>query len=491
MRIRGAVGGLSIRARLTLWYATSMLAVFLAFAAALRTTVRSTLNEGFSSSLANSASTVSGFFRLEFAEYHDVRTTLEHVANEVVFPDRVIEFVQPDGRVAFRAVPLQRARRLHPVLSVATFLPGPVRSTTAVLAADVAPGWTVRVYAAAAPLERSLRRIDGWLLAGIPLGVLLTAAAGWRLAGRTLRPIGMMAAAAESMTYTRKAGGEGAAFGAEQRLPIDNAGDEIGRLGIRFNALLDQIDGVVAQQRHFLADAAHELRTPVARMLGSVELALMDPDDRTGQHAALVRVHQELGRTARFVDQLLQLARADSAGVIHCRPGYIDDVVADAVHAWHSMAEQRGVRLVLSTLEEAPALLDSIFVERLVGILLDNALRYTPPEGVVDVQVSWANGARVAVTDTGIGIGDDDRTRVFERFYRGVGARAMAPDGSGLGLPIARWIAEAHGATLALTPRADGGTIATVTFPVASATPPEASRPDTDGAVAPRYPSGA
>lgn len=488
MKIDGALYERSIRARLTLWYAASMLAVFLAFAAALRTTVQSTLNAGFASSLATSASTVSGFFRLELDEYHDVHATLAHVSRELVFPDRVIEFVQPDGRVAFRAVPLRGARLLDPAVSVAALLPGAVRSTTAVLAADVAPGWTIRVYGAAAPLERLLHRIDAWLVTGIALGVLFAAGAGWRLAGRALQPIGVMAAATERMTLIRRAGRGSAVVEVEHRLPIDNAEDEIGRLGISFNALLDQIDGVVAQQRHFLADAAHELRTPLARMLGSVELALLEPDDHTLHHPALVRVHEDLARTARFVDQLLQLARADSAGAIHRRPGYVDDVVADAVPGWHAVAEQRGVRLVLTTLEEAPALLDPVFVERLVGILIDNALRYTPAPGVVDVAVSWVDGARISVSDTGIGIGEDERTRVFERFYRGSGARALAPDGSGLGLPIARWIAEAHGATLTLTSRAGGGTVATVLFPVASATPPSTPRSDSEGVVSPLRP---
>lgn len=462
---------LSIRARLTLWYAASVLAALLVFAAMLRSTVRATLTEEFSASLEASAGAVRGFFRLEYAEYRDVETTLRHIAEEVVFPGRVIEFVSPAGRPAHRTLPAPVISGAGAEARAATALAAPIRTTTSPLAPDLAPGWSLRVRASAATLERSLRIIDRWLRLGIPLGVLLAAAAGWWLAGRTLRPVGEMAAAADQMMAVRLASGPGESSATTSRLPITNPSDELGRLGARFNALLDQVDAVVAQQRRFLADAAHELRTPIARMLGGAELALLDPDDAPAQRDALERVHRDLGRTARLVDELLQLARADASGTVHTREGFVDDVVADVVHAWLPAAERRGVRLTASVLDEAPALLDPVYLERLAGILLDNAIRYTPSGGRVDVRVFWEHGARLIVTDTGIGISAPDCARVFERFYRGPGARVMAPDGSGLGLPIARWIAEAHGATLTLEAGEKGGTIATLAFPRAPGRP--------------------
>lgn len=462
--------GLSIRARLTLWYSVSMLVVLLIFATALRTTVRSTLIEEFSTSLDNSASAMAGFFRLEHDEYHDVRVTLQHIAAEVVLPDRIVEFVDPAGRTAFRAAPLHNGRRGESPLSSTALLPSSVRQASTPLAPDIAPGWTIRVSSRDAFLERSLHRIDEWLLAGVPLGIMLVALAGWWLAGRTLHPVALMAEAAEQMTSRRKAGGPGALNGVNDRLPVNNPDDELGRLGTRFNALLDQMDGVVSQQRRFLADAAHELRTPVARMLGGVELALMDADDGRSHRAALERVQRDLHGTAQLVDQLLQLARADAAAVIGCHPGFVDDVVADAVQAWYPAARQRDVHLVVDRLEEAPALLDPLYLERLVGILVDNALRYTPRGGRVGISVTWDKGARLTVADSGIGVTKSDSVRVFERFYRGAVARGMAPMGNGLGLPIAQWIAKAHGATLELSARDEGGTIVTVTFPAPEST---------------------
>lgn len=458
---RDSALGLSIRARLALWYAVSVLGALLAFAVAVRVTVRSTLAAEFRASLVNSATAVSGFYRLEFAEYRDVAATLRHIADEVVFPDRIVEFVAPDGQVAFRTRPARSGAGAGAKADPQASLPQPVRSIRSTLAADLSPGWTIRVYASAAPLERSLGGIDRWLIIGVPLGVILAAAAGFWMAGRTLRPIGMMAQAAERMTaHPSSPGGPGG------RLPVSNPTDEIGRLGTRFNLLLDQHAAVLGQQRRFLADAAHELRTPVARMLGGVELALLDPRDAAGQYDALQHVHEDLRRAARLVDELLQLARADADGSARLAASYLDDVVADALRVWYPLAARRGVELTVSMLEEAPASLDPVLIDRLLGILADNALRYTTPGGVVDVRVTVVRGqARLEVADTGIGIGPDDEPRVFDRFFRGAEARVMEPGGSGLGLPIARWIADAHGATLALEAGPGGGTVASVTFP--------------------------
>lgn len=453
---------LSIRARLALWYAGSALAVFLVFAIALRGTVRATLRREFTAGVTSSASAIQSFFRLEMTEYRDARATITHIANEVVFPDRLVEFVKPDGSLAFRVGPASSAARPDATHA----LVAPLQKVEVPLDSITARGWTLRVYASAAPLERSLAMIDAWMLVGIPLGVLLAGATGWWLAGRTLRPVGAMAEAATTMAAERREG----RVGASRRLPIDNPSDELGRLGTRFNALLDDLDGMLSQQRRFLADAAHELRTPVARMLGTVDLSLLDSTDVAAQHEALVRVRRDLDRTARLVDELLQLARADAAGSVHFEPAYLDDVVMDAVHAFQPQAARQGVTLTFPVVEEAPVRIDRVQVDRMVGILLDNAIRYTAPPGTVSVSVTReGDRVRVSVIDSGIGISESEHPRVLERFYRGAGARAMSPDGSGLGLAIADWIARAHGATLALEPARGGGTCATVSFPAATA----------------------
>jgi len=469
-------GGVSIRARMALWYAASVLLVFVLFALALRVTVRTALRNEFTTGVRSSSDAIRSFFRLEHAEYRDVNATIVHIANEVMFPDRIVEFQRPDGRVAFRIGPNRNGSARAAANAGSTALRDPVQQVLAPLDSAAAPGWMLRVFASAAPLEHTLTLIDRWLLIGIPLGFLFAGGLGWWLAERTLRPVGVMAAAAARMASERRTGAVGSRETTAQRLPIDNPSDELGKLGTRFNALLDQLDGVLAQQRSFLADAAHELRTPVARMLGTVELAQLDPDDAAAQRDALGRVRDDLDRTSRLIDELLQLARADAAGSIHAGTGYLDDVVADAAHAWQPIAQQKQIRLSVPALEEAQAPIDPVYLERLIGILLDNAIRYTPANGSVEVSVTISDGAPlVRIADTGIGISTEEGTRVFERFYRGTSARAMSPDGSGLGLPIARWIAQAHQATLELTMNAGGGTVATVRFPSSATRPVPAS----------------
>jgi signal transduction histidine kinase len=379
-----------------------------------------------------------------------------------------VEILRPDGtRVAARRVRREWARDVV----------GPARSVVLPLDGALAPGWRVRVTASTAPLDRPLARVDLWLAGAIAVSVGAAAAGGWWLAGRTLRPIGAMAAATDRIT----------AAGHGERLPVANPHDELGRLGTRVNALLDRLDGALALQRQFLADAAHELRTPIARMRSRVDLALQpvtssDADVR----ATLEAIDRDLARTTELVDELLQLARAD-AGVRRPAlvPAFLDDVVMDAVQAWHATIERRGLRLEVETVEEAPARLDTVLVDRLVGVLLDNASRYTPSGGRVAVRVRRERGAAVLeVRDTGIGMSDDERARAFERFFRGERARTLVPDGTGLGLPIAAWVAEVHGAALTLEPNVGGGTVARVAFPPfdrSQAAPGEgvdATRPD-------------
>lgn len=448
---------LPIRDRMTVWYGASVGVVLVVAALLFRAVFVHALSREFDRSLEASAELARGFYLLEVAEYGSPEATVAHIASEVAFPDRRLEFLRSDGSVAVAAVHRQPALR------------APTRQHEEALDPQSAPGWRVRVVASTVPLARPLRQVDALFLLGIPLGAVLAGATGWWLAGRTLRPVAEMAAATEDV-----------APGSAQRLPVRNPHDELGRLGTRFNALLDRLGAALAQQRQFLADAAHELRTPVARMLSGVELALLDEAPSDAHVTALRRAHADLRRTGRLVDELLELARADASGGPGAGPNgrprrervYLDDVVGDALATWRAPAQHAGVRLTQTVVDEAPVEADPVLVDRLVGVLVDNAVRYTPAGGTVDVRVTLEDHRAVlAVADTGIGIALDDRARLTQRFFRGAAARARRPDGSGLGLAIARVIAEAHDATLTLTGAPGGGTLACVAFPAARDAP--------------------
>ncbi|MBV6522472.1 MAG: Adaptive-response sensory-kinase SasA [Gemmatimonadaceae bacterium] len=436
----------SIRLRLTLWYAGTILALLLVGTITSRIVIRDALEDEFTRSLESSAGLVQGFFRLEIAEYRQVEPTLAHIAGEMVIPDRRVEFVRPNGTVF--TVPLPpRARALLQ-------LEPPVRVQDAMLDPALAPGWRVRTTASRASLERRQQSVDRGAWIAVALAVLIALVAGWVLTGRTLRPVGQMADAADRITA-----------GAGGHLPIAVPDDELGRLGIRFNALLDRLDQTLARQRRFLADAAHELRTPIARARGVGELALSAPgsaDDRE----ALERTQHELETMSHLVDELLELARIEANGSLG-RSGtmYLDDVVAEVARRFDALARTRGQRIEVEVPEEVPIEGDLVAIERLVGILVDNALRYSPEGGVVRVAARRVGqSGEVIVIDEGIGIPPDERIMLFERFFRGARARKTAPDGSGLGLAIAQKIAQQHRASIEFDPDVVRGTHAIVRF---------------------------
>ncbi len=227
------------------------------------------------------------------------------------------------------------------------------------------------------------------------------------------------------------------------------------------------VERSMEQMRRFMADAAHELRTPVTILRTRTEVALSQPRDATGDTAAFQAIERETERLGGIVGDLLTLARADSGErqVVH-GPLYLDDVVSQAVGSARTLAERKGVALAVGSFEEAQIVGDARLVERLVLIVLDNAIKYTPEGGRVRLDVIARDAKRsVIVTDTGIGIPSDQLPRIFERFYRGDRARSQA-EGAGLGLPIARWIAALHGARISVASEPTG-TRVEIDFPAA------------------------
>lgn len=223
----------------------------------------------------------------------------------------------------------------------------------------------------------------------------------------------------------------------------------------------------MAYTRRFMADAAHELRTPIAVLRTKADVALQEP--RTGEHYAetLQGMGHEAQRLGRVVDDLLMLARADAGerSVERVR-FFLDDIVLDAALSIRTLAQAAGVTLVVDEFEETAIIGDAGLVRELVVVLLDNAVKFTAPGGSVHVRVSPRPQPTVVVEDTGKGIPSEQLPHVFERFYRGDESRSRQ-GGAGLGLSIAQWVAEAHEAQLVLTSEPGVGTRATLVFPAA------------------------
>jgi len=233
----------------------------------------------------------------------------------------------------------------------------------------------------------------------------------------------------------------------------------------------DPIERAIDNMRRFMADAAHELRTPVTAIRSRAEVAMQRPRSADEYARALTAIEAESARLGRIVEDLLTLARADARErPVEPKRLFLDDVALDAADAARAMADRKGVQVDVGDFQEAPVLGDAVLLRQLVMILLDNAIKFTPAGGRVRVDVQRSGPAvSLVVSDTGIGISDEQLPHIFERFYRGDPSRTRESggqsDGAGLGLSIARWIVDEHNGSIAVDSRASDGTRIAVTVP--------------------------
>jgi hypothetical protein len=226
------------------------------------------------------------------------------------------------------------------------------------------------------------------------------------------------------------------------------------------------IERSIEFMRRFMADAAHELRTPITILRTRAEVALQQPREAANYVSALQGIEAEARRLGGIVDSLLVLARADAGErQIEKSRIFLDDIAIDAAGAAQVVARQKNVDVTVDLFEEAPVDGDPTLIRQLIMIVLDNAVKFTDAGGEVHVRVSMLEGVPTfAVEDTGIGIKQEELSRVFQRFFRGETARSRT-NGAGLGLSIASWIAREHGADIVLSSEPGKGTNVIVTFP--------------------------
>jgi heavy metal sensor kinase len=301
----------------------------------------------------------------------------------------------------------------------------------------------------------------------IPIAIVLASLGGYILARKSLAPV---------MDMSTQAGRISAA-NLHERLPIQNAKDELGRLAAAFNDLLERVDQSFERQRRFMSDASHELRTPAAILRGESEVALSRGERPAEEYReSLAVLHAEAQRLTQIVEDLFTLTRAD-AGQYPLSPQefYLDELVADCTHAARSLALAKQITLTCEVPEELPIRADEALLRRMILNLLDNAIKYTPAQGRVTVTCDRAGSEyALSVTDSGPGIPADLQQRVFERFFRVDQARTRTENdggGAGLGLSIARWIAEAHHGRLILARSDSSGSTFTALLPAQVAIP--------------------
>jgi signal transduction histidine kinase len=239
---------------------------------------------------------------------------------------------------------------------------------------------------------------------------------------------------------------------------------------LTFNRLLDRLDQAFERQRRFIADASHELRTPVAILQGESEVALSRAGRSPEEYRESLGILQhEARRLARIVEDMFTLSRADAGQYpVAPRELYLDELAAECVQSVRTLAAAKSISVAVETDGELPAVADGALLSQLLLNLLDNAIKYTPEGGKITVRASSGpEGLEVAVADDGPGVPKELQARIFERFFRADPARTRANSGSGagLGLAIAKWIAEVHRGSLELTRSDPTGSVFTFRLP--------------------------
>ena len=482
----------STRVRLTAWYAALLLLVLLTLGASVDTLARNRLMADVDHRLQSTAEDIgsgiernlsSWSFSTEPVRFEDIVPTLGSFASR----GQLIQITSPDGDV----VRSSEYAPGEPIVSESGEPSGEPKIVSTELAGDEARAVHfpvtvtdrngVRWYIGAVivgerltTMHETLASLRQVLLVTSALGLALALAGGWVLAGRALRPVDRVTAAAAAI-----ATGDGTATSLSSRLLVPPTNDELSRLSGTFNAMLDRLQASFRAQERFVGDASHELRTPLTAIRGNVDVLLrqarlgsrrLDPTDLM---PALDDIRHESDRMRRLLDDLLLLARADAdAGnqpnktvPIRREQVRLDEIALEAVRSAEALASGQVLELEAPRGVEVPG--DPDRLHQLVMILLDNAIRHTPSGGRIRVAVAATpdGQARIAVRDEGEGITPEHLPHLFERFYRADGARGRSSGGTGLGLAIAQAICRAHGGEISVTSAPGQGATFLVALP--------------------------
>ena len=451
----------SVRVRLALWYVGAMVVVLGVYITAVYVFISRNASENLNQQLRNDFTwvyaslyqTEEGFYMLNEPERLDPDVPLPWV--QVWRGDRTLVVYRNDEAIRVQ-VPESRSvgegtatliaddgERMR-IMTQRGALSGPFAASRVV----------IQVGRSESSMDTQLRDYLLIFALGLPLAVALAGVVGYFLARRALTPIERMTTHARTITAERLA----------DRLPIDNPDDEMGRLAAVFNQTLGRLEQSFDQMRRFTADVSHQLRTPLTaiRSVGEVGLRTGRRDEAS-YRAVIGSMLEETDRLAVLVDRLLTLSRTEMhQSTLSPDSVNLAELAQDVAGHLGVLAEEKGQTLSVDASGTPTAVVDRVVLRQALINLVDNAIKFTPAGGQVSIRVSGSNGiALVDVTDTGPGIPDEARERIFDRFYR---ADEEAGTGTGLGLSIAKGAVEANGGDLKVAYSGPDGTMFRITL---------------------------
>ncbi len=467
---------LSIGMRLTLWYLAIFLLAELIFGAGMWFILRKNLYDIADATLEGQAADLERFLEAR----KDLPTAqLQAEISEDYKIERSEDYLQiydADGSSIYRSRFLEE----HPLPSLSVSdLRRPRYQTRKlgkvpfrILSEKMNVNGHFFVVQIGSTLDEEIETLEAfrkYLLMFAPVLLLAASAVGYWLSRKALAPVDALARTARTIS----------GHNLSSRLEQLHTGDELQRLSDTLNEMLARIETAFLRVTEFTADASHELRTPIALIHIEAELALRRSRDEAEYREALRHILLESDRTAKLIEELLALARADSGReALDIRPVDLLAVVREGATKWSQVASMRDLEFEERSGAQPLAVLgDENALRRVVDILLDNAFKYTPSPGKVTLSAEEKDGsAVVSVADTGIGIAPEDRARIFERFYRVDKARSRSVGGAGLGLAIAQWIVQLHKGKLEVESEPGNGSVFRLELPLAS--PVMAKRPE-------------
>ena len=471
---------LSIGSRLTLWYLAIFAAAQLLFGVAMWFALRQELYTVADGALAAQIDDLTNFLKSQKKRNMTV-SKLREEASEAYDLEHSGDFLQiydEDGNWIFRAPALEQ-NRFAPVVPAAVKGPSfqnrqlgnkPFRFIAQRIEVN-GRSFTVQTGVRTDQIIATLSLFRHYLLMLAPLLLLAAASGGYWLSRKALRPV-------DAITRTARSIGGG---NLGDRLEKLTTGDELQRLSDTLNEMLARIESAFLRVTQFTADASHELRTPISLIRTEAEIALRKSRGDAEYREALRHILLEAEKTSSLVEELLSLARADSGREsLHLTLLDLRSVIAETASEWRQLVESRNLQFTQAIADcELPVLADRGAVQRLLAILLDNAVKYTPPPGIVELLLEARDEkAVITVRDSGIGVATEDQTRIFERFYRVDKARSREFGGAGIGLAIADWIVQQHGGSVTVQSSIGNGSTFYVELPLQSKlttldTPPE------------------